>query len=373
MSMAEENSNRDPNRKKDRKEYSKKIDVIQPEFIRNEDGRTVCKSHSQIKKIMKLKENDSIFAYETMLTCETCDFYLNNSCFFQKEDVDDLISQVENSDFKCKTCKNQIKELFTVLNTIYYKEQTGNEIPQICMSCSKKFQYNAKYGYKKAEHDFDGIHIDTYRTQERYLEPEFTIDEENRVICLKHSEINKIMAFKQNHENLALETILNCQTCQHYKDDNCYFPKEEIDKIEQDRLSTEIQCKLCGNRIDRQLAIIYSLYYRSKSNVEIPVICCSCFSSLNDNSFFKNSKKRMLFYFTSLAISSYFLISYFLTIIMFSFWGILLFIIPFLFWGYMSMRDIKSIYYLWKGRKYYASTFANNQEDDNKETSSESR
>jgi len=37
----------------------------------------------------------------------------------------------------------------------------------------------------------------------------------------------------------------------------------------------------------------------------------------------------------------------------FNWYSILVVIIPFAFWGYISFRDLKSIYYLQKGRKYY--------------------
>lgn len=195
-----------------------------------------------------------------------------------------------------------------------------------------------------------------------YVEPSFSIDKEGRAICESHSEISRIKFLAQSPENIIkYEEMLKCQTCRHYIDDDCYFPKEEIDRIEKDRIANEIHCKLCGAKIDRPLTVIHSLYYKEKFNVEIPVICCSCFASLNDNTYIRNSKRRMFFFATSLVISAYFLISYFLTILMFSFLGILLFLIPFFFWGYISIRDMRNIYYLWKGRKYYKTVFEQNE------------
>lgn len=194
---------------------------------------------------------------------------------------------------------------------------------------------------------------------EFYVEPSFSIDDEGRVICEEHSEINRIKYVAENPNQAYLyESLLTCKKCKHYYDDDCYFPKSEINKIEADRLSGEIHCQLCGNKIDRPLTIIHSLYYKNKFGVDIPLICCGCYASLSDNTYIKNTKKRMLFFLISLVISMYFLISYFLTIIMFNVWGILLFLIPFIFWGYISLRDIRNLYFLWKGRKYYDKFYA---------------
>ncbi|MHA1871805.1 MAG: hypothetical protein ACTSU2_16335 [Promethearchaeota archaeon] len=188
--------------------------------------------------------------------------------------------------------------------------------------------------------------------------PSFYIDKDGRSVCEEHTQIKRIKALSTRPSMVnTYERLLTCKTCGHYFNDDCYFPKSEIDKIEEDRLNRNIHCQLCGAMIDRPLTIMHSLYYKNMYNIEMPLICCACYNSLMNNTYFSNSKKRMLFFLTSLGISFYFLISYFITIIMFNFWGILIFIIPFAFWAYISFKDIKNIIYLWKGRRYYKKTF----------------
>ncbi len=186
------------------------------------------------------------------------------------------------------------------------------------------------------------------------VHPEFIIDDEGRTICTKHSEYDKIEAL-----NLAkyypneLEKILTCFRCDHFKNDVCYFPKAEIERIEQDRLNEKLSCKLCGMKIHRLLTILQSFYYREKFNIEMPVICCTCYAALNNNTFYRDTKRRMIFFGISLAMSLYFLFSYLLTIFYFSIFEIFFILVPFLFFAYISIKDLKSIYNLYKGRRYY--------------------
>ncbi|GAG91599.1 unnamed protein product, partial [marine sediment metagenome] len=68
--------------------------------------------------------------------------------------------------------------------------------------------------------------------------------------------------------------------------DECYFPGSEIDKIELDRLTrSRFQCNLCGNKIDLFLTIIQKIYYEVKFNMKMPLICCSCYESLQKKKF----------------------------------------------------------------------------------------
>ncbi len=209
-----------------------------------------------------------------------------------------------------------------------------------------------------------------------FIEPEFIIDEDEnspRVVCEKHSEILTIIALRKKalvnspkpEDIYKYEKMLDCHKCSHYGLDNCYFPKAEIDKIEMDRISNEIKCKLCGNKIDRPHTILYSLYNKEKFGIDIPIICCACYISLNSGNFEKNTQKLIFYFVISLFLSAYFLIQYFLAIFIFSVWGILILIMPLVFWGYILNRDMKKIYYLLRGRKYWMELFNPQQSENN--------
>ncbi|MCF2140631.1 MAG: hypothetical protein K9W44_11310 [Candidatus Lokiarchaeota archaeon] len=184
--------------------------------------------------------------------------------------------------------------------------------------------------------------------------PEWTIDDDGIPYCTQQTDYNKIIESNLKkrfpHE---FEKMLHCNHCEHYHNDDCYFPKSEIDKIEQDRNSLRIRCQLCGAKIDRIFSILMSLYYKEKFGVTMPVICCSCYNSLENNTYERNSKRRLILFIISLITSIYFLTTYLFSLFNFQWLGFLFFLLPFSFWGYISLRDLKNIYYLHQGRKYY--------------------
>ena len=127
------------------------------------------------------------------------------------------------------------------------------------------------------------------------IEPTFEIDKKGRVICQSHS---KYPHFIQPHltylEELQMEKELTCKTCSHYVNDDCYFPKSEIDKIEVDRITrSRFQCNLCGNKIDRMLTIMQKIYFEVKFKMQMPLICCNCYVSLNEKKYLEYNKKRI--------------------------------------------------------------------------------
>jgi hypothetical protein len=70
-----------------------------------------------------------------------------------------------------------------------------------------------------------------------FVEPTFEIDEKGRVICRSHSHYPFfMMPDKSFFQDQQMEKVLTCKTCVHYKQDDCFFPKKEIDKIEYDRV-----------------------------------------------------------------------------------------------------------------------------------------
>ncbi len=127
------------------------------------------------------------------------------------------------------------------------------------------------------------------------IEPSFEIDEKGRVICQSHSEYpHLIRPGKTYLEELQMEKDLTCKSCSHYINDDCYFPKSEIDKIELDRLNrSRFQCNLCGNKIDRMLTIVQKIYFEVKFNMNMPLICCNCYLSLEEKKFTEYYKRRL--------------------------------------------------------------------------------
>ncbi len=202
------------------------------------------------------------------------------------------------------------------------------------------------------------------------IEPIFSIDDKGRVICEEHTEISRIRSLSpilnQNRQYAReYEALLTCKKCNHFFEDDCYFPRSEINKIEADRRSNKIQCKLCGSRIDRPLTLMNKYYLESKSsnNLEIPVICCSCYNSLEKNTFTQNSGKRILFFLITLPIYIALIINIF-QLFLISPIIFLFFLTSVFYWGYIAIRDIVSIYNLYKGRKYYNETFSQNFQEE---------
>ena len=202
------------------------------------------------------------------------------------------------------------------------------------------------------------------------IEPKFSIDQRGRVICEEHTEISKIHSLSLiSNENRQFtreyEALLSCKKCNHYFEDNCFFPRSEINKIERDRISNKIQCNLCGFKIDRPLTLMNKYYLESKSsnNLKIPVICCSCYNSLEKNAFTQTSSKRIWLFLITLPIYITLIVNIlqlFLVIPLIA----IVFLAPIFYWGYVAVREIVNIYNLYQGRKYYNEIFSINVQEE---------
>lgn len=188
-----------------------------------------------------------------------------------------------------------------------------------------------------------------------FIEPSFEIDEKGRVICQSHSYFPFFkIPNKTFFQEKQMERLLTCKSCVHYNENDCYFPKSEIDKIELDRFDRKIMiCKLCGNRIDRMLSVIHKLYYKERFNIEIPLICCRCYESLKKNEFLEESKRK------STLLTAY--IFYLLIILSFSFYlrgfALVIMIFSVILWSILLINNLKRLNQIRKGRKYYEKYF----------------
>lgn len=200
----------------------------------------------------------------------------------------------------------------------------------------------------------------------KITEPSIEIDDKVRILCKSHTQYQFFKTLYQSvHEEKQVEKLLSCKTCKHYDDDNCYFPKSEIDLIERDKQQEKFKCQSCGNKIQNSLILIQSLYYEAKFNIKLPLICSICHSNLIDDKFMQKKKSRLIRYKIFLIISIYIIIYFFITIISIGAWFILG-LLPLLFWVILSIKlvkEIKKIRYLKKGRKYYQKFFSKTLND----------
>jgi hypothetical protein len=127
------------------------------------------------------------------------------------------------------------------------------------------------------------------------IEPSFEVDTKGRVLCQSHSKYPSFLQpqFSARDERL-LEKQFTCKICDHYINDECYFPRSEIDKIEFDILhKSRFQCNLCGNKIDLMLTVMQKIYLEVRFNTNMPLICCECYSSLEKKNYIRSNNNRI--------------------------------------------------------------------------------
>ena len=132
--------------------------IVEPYFKIDKFGRVICKLHSNYDKINAMSEKKApIPHFDLMLTCKTCDEYLNDNCYFPKSAIDQIeYDRLKTKAFRCKLCGNRIDRMWTVIYKLYYKEKYNIEMPLICCGChdslkNKSFmqQYQKKSAFIK--------------------------------------------------------------------------------------------------------------------------------------------------------------------------------------------------------------------------------
>lgn len=194
-----------------------------------------------------------------------------------------------------------------------------------------------------------------------FVEPSFEIDHKGRVLCQYHSQYAFfIKPGKTSSEEEYLEKILTCKTCQHYRENDCYFPTLEINKIESDRIKAQFRCKLCGNLIHRIFTVIHKLYVKERYNIDMPLICCNCYENIKENSLIENfrkitSEKKYSFLLSFECLIILIMISLVLLVflpVMFQFFiifiGYWVFILTYFIFYY-----VRKLYYIHRGQKYF--------------------
>jgi hypothetical protein len=191
-----------------------------------------------------------------------------------------------------------------------------------------------------------------------FIEPSFEIDEKGRVICQSHSYYPFFkMPGKTFFQEKQMEKLLTCKTCSHYQENDCFFPSLEIDKIEFDRLDRKgIICKFCGNRIDRMLSVVHKLYFKERFNIEIPLICCSCYESLKKNDFIAESKRKSLLITLNMCYL-FILLAFSFSFGLFGGFTFVIMITGTILWSCIFISNLKRLYQIKRGREYYEKHF----------------
>jgi len=119
------------------------------------------------------------------------------------------------------------------------------------------------------------------------MQPSFEIDSTGKVLCKSHTyyDILKEVPLKYDFlGHLHREKALNCLKCNHYRNDDCFFPKTEIDKIQKDMgiLRKIIRCEICGGRILQIFNVLYKFQAKELLNIHFGLVCCDCYRTLKD-------------------------------------------------------------------------------------------
>ncbi|MBN1800853.1 MAG: hypothetical protein JW891_05060 [Candidatus Lokiarchaeota archaeon] len=194
-----------------------------------------------------------------------------------------------------------------------------------------------------------------------HITPSFEIDEKGRVYCRMHTKYRKHIEKKDYFEYMLLEKDLTCMRCGHYKSDDCYFPRSELDKIVHDQEKEKhFSCRLCGSQIKIMLTIVQKLYYEEKFNLKMQLICCDCHQKLSENRYRQESLNKILALGFIVSVSLFFFI--YASIISFLLGtNLITFIFLFICWCFIVFLPARKIVRICRGLIYYKKFFCKNK------------
>lgn len=196
--------------------------------------------------------------------------------------------------------------------------------------------------------------------------PSFEVDDKGRVICKSHTQYESfINPYHDYFQERYIEKQLTCKTCGHYLKDDCYFPKSEIDLIEEDRQRKLFACKLCGNKIDRPLTVIQKLYYNDQYNIDMPLICCTCYENLSANRLMESNKWRANIFLYNALYAVYTFLSFVLFFFIYQI-KIYFFFIATLPILYLFIKSLKKRKRIINGMKFYETYFLEDKDKSEK-------
>jgi hypothetical protein len=123
---------------------------MEPDFIIH-NHEVLCKSHPLCSRYLDLWEEfhniedgdplkwskflDIETVYGDLMTCKTCDHYINDDCYFSKSELKKIRFRVNLRRFRCELCGNPIHKMHNVLHKKLTESQANVEIPLICCFC----------------------------------------------------------------------------------------------------------------------------------------------------------------------------------------------------------------------------------------------
>jgi len=117
-----------------------------------------------------------------------------------------------------------------------------------------------------------------------YIIPKFEVNNNGFTLCKNHTdyEILKDSTYDYLFNFLTFKN-LTCNSCQHYKSDDCFFPKTEIIKIMDDIhfLTNKFKCFLCKRRICNIFSILQIFKNKQLFNRNQYLVCYKCLKILN--------------------------------------------------------------------------------------------
>lgn len=141
------------------------------------------------------------------------------------------------------------------------------------------------------------------------INSEFEIDKNGITVCRAHSEIDSnslnytgnIKTFNSMRIHLLPGLYKFCKTCDYYLTNECFFPKNEIDKVYKRRglllgqFFNKHKCDLCGHQIRNIFIILKKKFIEEKTDKKSLSICTSCQISINDGSLRSKMRSFLMF------------------------------------------------------------------------------
>jgi hypothetical protein len=196
------------------------------------------------------------------------------------------------------------------------------------------------------------------------IEPRFEINNQGKVSCVCHTQYTSLHSRKLGKNVLPANLInkeLTCKTCKHYKQDNCYFAKKTLDKIDPGNLMhyNSYVCKLCGEKIHNMHSIVYKIYNKKKFDVQIPLLCCDCYKALHsyDHSIITSLLSKSVKETSNLFFLAWIVFSVLFFMAIFSIKSILAFGALMLLFFSFSLWSLNRISKILKGLKFYKKNF----------------
>jgi hypothetical protein len=140
------------------------------------------------------------------------------------------------------------------------------------------------------------------------VQPVFEVDRYFSTVCKSHSNYSNLIANVYSNQNLVFDDSnkINpymhpfmarflpsfyqwCKTCEHYKNDNCYFSSPEIDKIYKDHgvmlglFFNKYKCEICSCQIKNAFNTMRTIYLKKSTGKVLSLLCTGCIFGIENN------------------------------------------------------------------------------------------